>query len=228
MAGVRQRLGPAGARGEGGGARHGGARRHGDLAQTALPSPATGKGAVPGGKPAPAGAAGAVVAAGGAAALQSNEPVVIVLLSPSPSAPPIGAFVLWRWWRKRRQEAPRQSNQLKQQHMKETIMDNFLIFGGFAAAGYVLAIYTWPAVRTFFAGAEQEIAWLKSRARRTRRQGARRLRRSELTWTGVISPRPSSGSARRCSGRRSAARSAPPPAICWRRRSAPARRHRTR
>ena len=26
-----------------------------------------------------------------------------------------------------------------------------------------LAIYTWPAVRTFFAGAEQEIAWLKSR-----------------------------------------------------------------
>ena len=42
-------------------------------------------------------------------------------------------------------------------------MDDLLLFGGFAAAGYVLAIYTWPAVRTFFAGAEQEIAWLKSR-----------------------------------------------------------------
>jgi len=42
-------------------------------------------------------------------------------------------------------------------------MDDLLLFGGFAAAGYALAIYTWPTVRTFFAGAEQEIAWLKSR-----------------------------------------------------------------
>ncbi len=42
-------------------------------------------------------------------------------------------------------------------------MHNLLMFGGFMAAGYGLAIYTWPAVRTFFAGAEQEIAWLKSR-----------------------------------------------------------------
>jgi hypothetical protein len=43
-------------------------------------------------------------------------------------------------------------------------MTDLLIFGGFVAAGYVLAIYTWPALRTFFAGAEQEIAWLKARA----------------------------------------------------------------
>jgi hypothetical protein len=42
-------------------------------------------------------------------------------------------------------------------------MHDLLILGAFTAAGYVLAIYTWPAVRTFFAGAEQEIAWLKSR-----------------------------------------------------------------
>ncbi len=42
-------------------------------------------------------------------------------------------------------------------------MDDLLLFGGFAAAGYVLAIYTWPAVRAFLAGAEQELAWLKSR-----------------------------------------------------------------
>ena len=74
--------------------------------QTTLPSPATGKGAVPAGKAVPAGAAGAVVAAGGAAALQSNEPVVIVLLIAATIVAAVGAFVLWRWWRKRRQEAP--------------------------------------------------------------------------------------------------------------------------
>lgn len=43
-------------------------------------------------------------------------------------------------------------------------MDDLLIFLGFVAAGYVGAIYTWPALRTFLAGAEQEIAWLKARA----------------------------------------------------------------
>ncbi len=42
-------------------------------------------------------------------------------------------------------------------------MDNVLIFAGFAAGGYVLAIYTWPALRTFIAGAEQEMVWLKAR-----------------------------------------------------------------
>jgi hypothetical protein len=43
-------------------------------------------------------------------------------------------------------------------------MTDLLMFGGFLAAGYVLAIYTWPALRTVIAGAEQEIAWLKARA----------------------------------------------------------------
>jgi len=42
-------------------------------------------------------------------------------------------------------------------------MNDVLVLGGFTAAGYVLAIYTWPTVRTFIAGAEQEIAWLKTR-----------------------------------------------------------------
>jgi hypothetical protein len=44
-------------------------------------------------------------------------------------------------------------------------MDYVLTFVGGLAAGYALSIYTWPAVRTFFAGAEAEaeIAWLKSR-----------------------------------------------------------------
>ena len=74
--------------------------------QTTLPSPATGKGAVPASKAVPTGAAGAVIAAGGAAALQSNEPVVIVLLVAATIGAAVGAFVLWRWWRKRRQEAP--------------------------------------------------------------------------------------------------------------------------
>ena len=36
------------------------------------------------------------------------------------------------------------------------------LVGGFAA-GYALAIYTWPVVRAFFAGAETEIAWIKTR-----------------------------------------------------------------
>ena len=49
-------------------------------------------------------------------------------------------------------------------------MDDLLLFGGFVAAGYVLAIYTWPAVRTFFAGAEQEIAWMKPRLRELENQ----------------------------------------------------------
>jgi hypothetical protein len=43
-------------------------------------------------------------------------------------------------------------------------MTDLLIAGGFIAAGYVLAIYTWPALRTYLAGAEREIARLKTRA----------------------------------------------------------------
>ena len=43
-------------------------------------------------------------------------------------------------------------------------MSDLLIFGGFALAGYVLAIYTWPKARTFLVGVEQELEWLKARA----------------------------------------------------------------
>ncbi len=82
------------------------ARAGAETGQTTLPSPSTGKGAVPASKTVPAGAAGAVVAAGGAAALQSNEPVVIVLLIAATIGIAVGAFAFWRWWRKRRQEAP--------------------------------------------------------------------------------------------------------------------------
>jgi hypothetical protein len=53
--------------------------------------------------------------------------------------------------------------QFREQRLKEIDMDDLVLFVIFSAAGYVLAIYTWPAVRTFFAGAEQEIDWLKGR-----------------------------------------------------------------
>jgi hypothetical protein len=43
-------------------------------------------------------------------------------------------------------------------------MADLLILGGFTLAGYVLAVYTWPQVRTFLVGAEQELVWLKARA----------------------------------------------------------------
>jgi hypothetical protein len=33
------------------------------------------------------------------------------------------------------------------------------------AAGYVAAVYTWPALRRFLVGAEQEVAQLRRRAR---------------------------------------------------------------
>ena len=42
-------------------------------------------------------------------------------------------------------------------------MNHLLTFVGGLAAGYLLAIYTWPAVRAFFAARQAEIAWLKSR-----------------------------------------------------------------
>lgn len=34
-----------------------------------------------------------------------------------------------------------------------------------AIGGYILSIYTWPAVRLFFNGAEDEALWLRDRAR---------------------------------------------------------------
>jgi hypothetical protein len=40
---------------------------------------------------------------------------------------------------------------------------NLLIGIGAAAGGYALAVYTWPAVRAFIVGAEQELALLKAR-----------------------------------------------------------------
>ena len=43
------------------------------------------------------------------------------------------------------------------------MLDAFL-FGGVFAAGYAASIYTWPAVRTFVVGMDQELAWLKARA----------------------------------------------------------------
>jgi hypothetical protein len=43
-------------------------------------------------------------------------------------------------------------------------MSDFWIFGSGAAVGYVLAVYTWRSLRTALVGAEQELAWLKSRA----------------------------------------------------------------
>ena len=43
------------------------------------------------------------------------------------------------------------------------MLDAFL-FGGTFVAGYVLSIYSWPAVRTFVVGLDQELAWLKARA----------------------------------------------------------------
>jgi hypothetical protein len=43
-------------------------------------------------------------------------------------------------------------------------MLDVILFGGAAAGGYVLSIYTWPALRTFLVGMDQELAWLKARA----------------------------------------------------------------
>jgi hypothetical protein len=57
----------------------------------------------------------------------------------------------------------RACKQSHQRQSKETTMAHVLTFAGGVAAGYALAIYTWPAARDVFAGAEAEIAWLKSR-----------------------------------------------------------------
>jgi hypothetical protein len=42
-------------------------------------------------------------------------------------------------------------------------MFDLLIFGGGATAGCLFALYAWPAIRTAFVGAEQELVWLRSR-----------------------------------------------------------------
>jgi hypothetical protein len=43
-------------------------------------------------------------------------------------------------------------------------MTDLMIFGGGLVAGYVLAAFTWPRLRTFLTGAEQEVAQLHARA----------------------------------------------------------------
>jgi hypothetical protein len=43
-------------------------------------------------------------------------------------------------------------------------MADLMIFGGGLSAGYVLAAFTWPQLRAFLIGAEQEIAQLRARA----------------------------------------------------------------
>jgi hypothetical protein len=43
-------------------------------------------------------------------------------------------------------------------------MVDLMIFCAGAAAGLVLAVYGWPALRTFMVGAETELAELKARA----------------------------------------------------------------
>jgi hypothetical protein len=44
----------------------------------------------------------------------------------------------------------------------ENAMNTLIVIAG-VAAGYVLAIYTWPAVRTAVHGAEQELLDVKAR-----------------------------------------------------------------
>jgi hypothetical protein len=41
---------------------------------------------------------------------------------------------------------------------------DLLILSGFAAAGYSLAIYTWPSLRQWLVGIEEEIGKLRNRA----------------------------------------------------------------
>ncbi|MGH6770095.1 MAG: hypothetical protein ACRECO_13855 [Xanthobacteraceae bacterium] len=43
-------------------------------------------------------------------------------------------------------------------------MLDFFLFAGAFAGGYALAVHTWPELRTFFVGMDQELAWLKERA----------------------------------------------------------------
>jgi hypothetical protein len=43
-------------------------------------------------------------------------------------------------------------------------MPDLIVFAGAIAAGYVIAVYTWPALRTWLVGLDQELAWLKARA----------------------------------------------------------------
>jgi hypothetical protein len=44
------------------------------------------------------------------------------------------------------------------------MLSNILLFGGLAAAGYVLAIYTWPALRAWIMVFDVDIAEIRRRA----------------------------------------------------------------
>jgi hypothetical protein len=41
-------------------------------------------------------------------------------------------------------------------------MTDLMILGGGLAAGYVLSVFTWPQLRTFLTGTEQEIAQVRA------------------------------------------------------------------
>jgi hypothetical protein len=43
-------------------------------------------------------------------------------------------------------------------------MLDFILFAGALGAGYALAVYTWPALRAFLVGIDQELVWLRARA----------------------------------------------------------------
>jgi hypothetical protein len=48
--------------------------------------------------------------------------------------------------------------------MENTTMLDVILFVAALGAGYVLAIYTWPALRAFLVGIDQELVWLRARA----------------------------------------------------------------
>ena len=52
---------------------------------------------------------GGAIAAGGAAAAQSSEPSTVIIILAVTIAVAIGAWLFWRWWQRRQQEAPSKS-----------------------------------------------------------------------------------------------------------------------
>jgi lysozyme family protein len=72
-------------------------------------SPAPGKGTVSLNHGARKTAAGSALVAGAAAAAQSSDSTIVVLILAAAVALAIGAWLFWRWWQKRQQEAPTKS-----------------------------------------------------------------------------------------------------------------------
>jgi lysozyme family protein len=81
------------------------AERAGVPANDTLRSPAPGKGVVPKGNAKPAGWVAALAAAGAGIAAQTSAPEIIVATLASIFVAALGTFFVWRWWRKRKQEA---------------------------------------------------------------------------------------------------------------------------